>query len=119
MRAIIDRGPGRDLLERAARATPAAVEDRGTGWWFRHTDNATWWSGAVLAHGAAHGLAEGIDAAERFYAGRDAVARFQVRADCPRGLDRSLAERGYRWEAPISLFTAVAGPRPRCTHRRG
>jgi ribosomal protein S18 acetylase RimI-like enzyme len=98
-----------DLLERAARATPPAVEDRGTGWWLRHTDNGTWWSGAVLAHGAAGGLAERIDAAERFYAERDADARFQVCADCPGGLDRSLAERGYRWEATISLLTAVAG----------
>jgi GNAT superfamily N-acetyltransferase len=98
-----------DLLERAARATPPAVEDRSTGWWFRHTDTGTWWSGAVLAHGAADGLARRIDAAERFYAECDAVARFQVCADCPAGLDRSLADRGYRWEAPISLLTAVGG----------
>jgi N-acetylglutamate synthase len=98
-----------DMLERAARGTPAAVEDRGTGWWFRHTDNGTWWSGAVLAHGAADGLAQRIDAAERFYAERGAVARFQVCAGCPGALDRSLAERGYRWKAPISLLTTVAG----------
>ena len=35
------------LLEQAARATPAAVEDRSSGWWLRHTDGRAWWSGAV------------------------------------------------------------------------
>jgi N-acetylglutamate synthase len=100
-----------DVLERAARATPAAVEDRRTGWWLRHTDNGTWWSGAALAHGAADGLARRIEAAERFYAEHDALARFQVCADCPDGLDRSLAGRGYRRKAPISLLTAVADVR--------
>jgi ribosomal protein S18 acetylase RimI-like enzyme len=98
-----------ELLERAARAAPSAVEDRGTGWWLRYTDNATWWSGAVLAHGAADRLAQRVDAAEWFYAERGGVARFQVCADCPAGLDRLLAERGYRWQASISLLTAVAG----------
>ena len=97
-----------DLLERAAHATPAAVEDRRTGWWLRHTDNGTWWSGAALPHGAADGLARRIEASERFYAEHGAPARFQVCADCPDALDRSLAERGYRRDAPISLLTAVA-----------
>ena len=93
------------LLERAARATPAAVEDRSSGWWLRHTDGRAWWSGAVLAHGAADvgRLAERIDAAERFYAEHRATSRFQVCASCPPGLDAMLAERGYRWESPISL----------------
>jgi GNAT superfamily N-acetyltransferase len=98
-----------ELLERAARATPSAVEDRATGWWLRHTDSAAWWSGAVLAHGPADGLAQRIAAAERFYAQQRAVARFQVCSDCPDGLDRSLGERGYRVEAPISLLTAAVG----------
>ncbi|MGH3385253.1 MAG: GNAT family N-acetyltransferase [Nocardioidaceae bacterium] len=95
----------RELLERAARATPAAVEDRSSGWWFRHTDGNAWWSGAVLAHGASDDgrLTERIEAAERFYAERDAAARFQVCPGCPPDLDRMLADRGYRWEAPISL----------------
>lgn len=100
-----------DLLERAARATPAAVEDRGTGWWFRYTDNSTWWSGAVLAHGPADCLDRRIDAAERFYSDRDAVTRFQICTGCPAGLDGSLAERGYRWESPISVLTSVSGTR--------
>ena len=69
-----------ELLERAARATPAAAEDRGSGWWIRYTDGNAWWSGAVLAHDAWDDgrLAERIEVAERFYAGRDAAARFQV-----------------------------------------
>ncbi|MGH8870210.1 MAG: GNAT family N-acetyltransferase [Actinomycetes bacterium] len=102
-----------EMLERAARATPAAVEDRGSGWWFRHTDGNAWWSGAVLAHDASDEgrLAERIEAAECFYAERDAAARFQVCPGCPPDLDRALADRGYRWEAPISLLTRdVAEP---------
>jgi ribosomal protein S18 acetylase RimI-like enzyme len=102
-----------ELLERAARATPAAVEDRRSGWWIRHTDGNAWWSGAVLAHDASHDgrLAERIEAAEHFYAERDAAARFQVCPGCPPDLDRILADRGYRWDAPISLQTMdVAEP---------
>ncbi|MPZ96857.1 MAG: GNAT family N-acetyltransferase, partial [Propionibacteriales bacterium] len=83
-----------ELLERAARATPAAVEDRGSGWWVRHTDGNAWWSGAVLAHDASD---------DGCLAERDTSARFQVCPGCPAGLDRMLADRGYRWEAPISL----------------
>ena len=101
-----------DLLERAARATPPAVEDRRTGWWLRHTDNGTWWSGAALAHDTADGLARRIEAAERFYAEHGAATRFQVCADCPDALDPSLAARGDRREASISLLTAVTGVRP-------
>ena len=98
-----------DLLERAARATPPVVEDRRSGWWQRHNDNGTWWSGAVLAHGPADSLGERIDAAERFYAEREAEARFQICSDCAGGLDAALDEHGYRWDAPISLLTRVAG----------
>lgn len=99
--------PG-ELLERAARASPAAVEDRGSGLWFRHTDGNAWWSGAVLAHNASGDgrLAERIAAAEQFYAERGAAARFQVCPGCPPDLDRALAGRHYRWDAPISLQTA-------------
>jgi ribosomal protein S18 acetylase RimI-like enzyme len=98
-----------DLLERAARATPAAFEDRGSGWWLRYADDSAWWSGAVLAHGPADRLERRIDAAERFYAERDAVACFQVCEDCPAGLDPALAARGYRLHAPIALLTRAAG----------
>ncbi len=96
-----------ELLDRAARATPAAVETRAGGWWLRHTDGNAWWSGAVLAHGAPDDtdLAERIEVAEHFYAAHDATTRFQVCPGCPPDLDLMLAERGYRWEAPISLQT--------------
>ena len=97
-----------DLLDRAARATPPATEDRRSGWWLRHTDNSTWWSGSVLAHGADDALVERIEATERFYAESDAIARFQVCPDCPANLDEALAARGYRWESPILLMTAEA-----------
>jgi len=104
--------PG-ELLERAARATPATVEDRASGWWVRHSDGNAWWSSAVMAHDASDEgrLLERVECAERFYAERDATARFQVCPGCPRDLDRVLADRGYRWEAPISLQTMdVADP---------
>lgn len=112
--AILGRvGVVGDVLARAARATPAAVEACDNGWELRHVDNGTWWSGAVLAHGATQAagaeLERRIDAAEWFYAGLGAVARFQVCADCPAGLDRALDERGYRRESPVRLLTGVAG----------
>lgn len=100
------------LLDRAARATPTAVEDRETGWWLRCTDNGTWWSGAVLAHGASDRLDARIGAVERFYAEHRGVARFQVCDDCPPGLDRALGERGYHLASPVSMLTAVAGGVP-------
>jgi N-acetylglutamate synthase len=65
-------------------------------------------SACHAAHGAADRLGERVDAAERFFAERGAIARFQVCADCPAELDRSLARRSYRWETPISLLTAFA-----------
>jgi N-acetylglutamate synthase len=93
-----------ELLERAARAMPAAVEDRSSGWWLRHTDGGAWWSGAVLAHDATGSdLSERIVAAERFYAEHRATPRFQVCDGCPPGLDPLLAGRRYRWDSPISL----------------
>jgi GNAT superfamily N-acetyltransferase len=97
----------RELLERAARATPATVQERGSGWWLRYTEGLTWWSGAVLPHDPLDEgrLVERIEAAERFYAGRAAVVRFQVCPGCPPGLDRVLAGRGYRWDSPVSLLT--------------
>lgn len=71
--AIVPRvGLTAALLARAARGTPAAYEDSRTVWWFRYSDNSTWWSSAVLAHGPADDLAGRIDAAERFYAERGA-----------------------------------------------
>ncbi len=99
-----------ELLERAARATPTAVEDRSTGWWFRHTDDGTWWAGAALAHGVSDQPARRVEAAERFYARHGAAPRFQVCRDCPPRLDTLLAERGYRWESPISLCTTSVAP---------
>jgi len=102
--------PVGELLERAARALPAAEEERRHGWWLRHTDSSTWWSGAVLAHGpgADDSLEPGVRAAEAFYADRSAPARFQICADCQPGLDATLAERGYHRQCPMSLQVAAA-----------
>jgi ribosomal protein S18 acetylase RimI-like enzyme len=49
-------------------------------------------------------LVRRVVGAEKFYAVRGAVARFQIspRA-CPQGLDRLLAARGYQRESPVSL----------------
>jgi GNAT superfamily N-acetyltransferase len=99
------------LLDRAARATPPAVEDHSSGWWLRHTEGNAWWSGSVIAHGApsddrfAERLVERIVEAERFYARHHASARFQVCPACPADLDPLLGGRGYRRESPISLQT--------------
>ena len=64
----------------------------------------------MLAHGEheAVPLELGVESVERYYAGLDAPARFQVCADCPPDLDGTLARRGYRWESPMSLQVAVA-----------
>ena len=36
-----------ELLERAARATPATVEHQESGWWLRHTEGNAWWHTVV------------------------------------------------------------------------
>ena len=98
-----------ELLERAARALPAADEERRNGWWLRHTDSCMWWSGAVLAH-APSGVVPlelDVDAVETFYGNRGTPARFQVCVDCPPRLDQTLAKRGYRVESPMSLQVAL------------
>lgn len=98
------------LLERAARAVPAAVDEYRHGWWLRHTDSSMWWSGAALVHGASDAmtLGVGLDAAEDFYVSHDAPARFQICAGRPPGLDSTLSDRGYQMESPMSLQIAVA-----------
>ncbi|GIH26819.1 acetyltransferase [Acrocarpospora phusangensis] len=101
----------RGLQERAARALPAEyVEDAG-GWWLRHAPSCSWWIGTVLPHGesAPGELEERVATAEKFYAGRDTIARFQITPGaCPGGLDAFLADRGYQRQSLISLQTAAA-----------
>ncbi len=106
-------------MERAARSTPAAVEDRSSGWWFRHTDSETWWAGAVLAHGVNQQIEDRVTLAERFYVEHDALTRFQVCPACPEDLDAVLAERGYRLEAPIALLVTKGGTPTPCTAAAG
>lgn len=101
----------RGLLDYAANALPAAGEERIRGWRLRHTDSSMWWTGAVLAHAAEvpEALAERICATERFYAVRDASARFQICPACPPALESALDQRGYKAHSPMSL--RVAAPR--------
>ena len=101
------------LQERAARATPAAVQEVRDGDWLRHTDSpTTWWAGAALLHGDAPDVPARVERAERFYAGRGAPARFQVCPACPPDLDDVLAARGYRRSGEVHLLTARTADLP-------
>ncbi|MGK5741070.1 GNAT family N-acetyltransferase [Micromonospora sp. URMC 103] len=109
----------RDLQERAARALPAEHVTWVDGWWLRDAPRCSWWVGSVLPHGPADPahLPHRVVTAERFYADRGAVARFQIcPGACPDGLDGFLAARGYRRDSPMSLQVAatadVAGGTP-------
>ncbi|MFF3545732.1 GNAT family N-acetyltransferase [Streptomyces platensis] len=109
----------RGLQERAARALPAEHVRDVAGWRLRHAPSCSWWVGTVLPHGVAEPdeLGRRILGAEEFYAGRHAVARFQISPGaCPDGLDTVLAERGYRRESVMSLQVAptagVPAPAP-------
>ena len=106
----VDRKLVGALLERAARALPAADEEHRHGWWLRHTDSSMWWSGAVLAHAPSDvvPLKDGVESVENFYADLGAPARFQICAYCPARLDETLAQGGYRLECPMSLQMAAA-----------
>jgi GNAT superfamily N-acetyltransferase len=101
-----------ELLERAVRATPADDEDGTSGWWLRHSDGLLWWAGVALAHGPSDRLADRIVTAEQFFQAHGAVPRFQICGDCPAGLDAALAERGYRYECPMSVLTRRTAGNP-------
>lgn len=99
----------RSLQERAAGALPAEYVERLGDWWLRRSATSSWWMGTVLPHGEVSGdeLIRLIAAAERFYAGCDRPARFQVcPGACAADLDATLAERGYRRGDPMSLRVA-------------
>jgi GNAT superfamily N-acetyltransferase len=100
----------RSLLDRAANAFPAAVDDSSDGWRLRYADGSTWWASAVLAHAATgeRSLDERVCGAEQFYARFGAPARFQVCPGCPPELDEVLARRGYRVEAELTVLVAAA-----------
>lgn len=101
----------RRLQEKAALAFPAEHIEHLDGWWLRHTTSAAWWAGTVLPHAAApsDGLLRRVAAAERFYGRRHVPARFQISPGaCPEHLDALLAQRGYRWDGPLSLQVAEA-----------
>jgi hypothetical protein len=96
----------RSLQERAARALPAGYVEHVDGWWLRHLRAGPWWAGTVLPHGDAGPgeLAGRVIAAEKFYAGRHASARFQISPPaCSEEFDMILAERGYRRRTAMRL----------------
>jgi GNAT superfamily N-acetyltransferase len=99
----------RSLQERAAQAFPGIVLDHLDGWWLRYGDGSAWWTSSVLPHSDAMpaDLPGRIRSVEDFYASHGTCARFQISPGaCPAGLDDALAERGYRFDAPISLQSA-------------
>lgn len=105
----VDVGLVRALQERAARALPPLSVTRTDGWWLRYAPGCSWWVGSVLPHAEPNGveLADLVARAERFYAARGATVRFQICPPaCPDELDGLLADRGYRWESPMSLRIA-------------
>jgi len=110
--AAASRGAGLGLLDRAANAVPAAVEEIKHGWRLRWVDSTIWWAGACLAHsGSADQILDpAIRVVEGFYSQRGGPARFQVCPECPAGLDATLAARGYRWTTPMNLQVASAAP---------
>lgn len=106
-----ERATVRALQERAARALPAEYAEEAEGWWLRHAPDCSWWVGTVLPHGGdvpPDELERRVSRAEAFYAGRGAVARFQISPGaCPERLDAVLAGRGYRRRSPVSLRVAA------------
>ncbi len=111
--SLIPRRPVtvRALQERAARALPAEHVEHVGGWWLRHSSSPSWWIATVLPHGEARQdeLARRISVAERFYADFGMPTSFQITPGaCPADLDKTLAERGYRWDGPMSLQVALA-----------
>jgi N-acetylglutamate synthase len=102
----------RGLQERAALALPAQHVEEVDGWWLRHAPSCVWWAGSVLPHGDAGpgDVVRRVVAAEDFYAGHGAAARFQISPGaCPDALDTVLAERGYRHHGVMSLQVASTG----------
>ena len=89
--------PGIPLLdELMANAWPPAVVERRGGWRLRWTDGVTRRANSVLPSGDGEPIDELVDAAEAFYAARDAPARFQVStASAPPALVDHLRARGY------------------------
>jgi N-acetylglutamate synthase len=110
-------GPSTDppalLIDRlAASAWPAATAELLDGWLLRHTpgvarrrsNSALPPPGATVA-----GRGEVLDAVERFYARRGQPAVVQVSpAELHGQLDRELAARGYRRQAPTVVLATPA-----------
>ena len=97
------------LLERAARAVPATVEQVRAGCRLRATDcTATWWAGAALLHDPPGDTEAAVDEAERFAAAQGVSCLVQVCPGCPPDLHAVLDHRGYAHVDEVSLRVAPA-----------
>ena len=101
------------LENNAVRAWPAEECLHVAGWGMRFTPRATTRraNSAFLADESDYSSLDLLtDAVESFYHARDRLPRFQIAADRSRdGLDQTLAERGYKIEAPVLVQCARAG----------
>lgn len=97
------------IEELAANAWPAAIFQEVDGWRLRFNWGTTRRANSVWPNedGGVLSLDEKLAVVEEFYARRQAPARFQM---CPvaqpADLDRRLADRGYRLDAPTLVQTA-------------
>ncbi|GIE30955.1 hypothetical protein Ait01nite_040000 [Actinoplanes italicus] len=92
----------------AVGAWPSTYAEQAGGWLLRHTPGV----GKRRNNSALPppGAVAGIDAAEDFYRERDMPVIVQVSpAEEHVALDRALAERGYRHDAPTLVLAASAG----------
>lgn len=96
------------LLEQlSANAWPAAVNQWLDGWLLRYADGVSRRANSVLALSGEEGaFEERLRAVEEFYSRRGLPARFHLSPASPPDLDRRLAERGYRVDAPTWVQTA-------------
>jgi N-acetylglutamate synthase len=91
------------------RAHPAEHAEDDRGWRLRLAPGCAWWVGTVQPHRDADRpeVVKRVLDAERFYAGHETPARFQITPPaCPATLDAVLARRAYGRRSPMSLQVA-------------
>ncbi len=92
-----------------ARAHPAEHAEDDRGWRLRLAPGCAWWVGTVQPHHDADRpeVVQRVLDAERFYAGQQTPARFQISPPaCPATLDAVLAGRAYGRRSAMSLQVA-------------
>jgi GNAT superfamily N-acetyltransferase len=122
------------LLDRAARALPAAAEQRDRGWWLRHAGDGAWWPGAVIPHGTPgqrrapaarrRGVARQILATIGEWAAAHGAPRLYLQAEESNHAARRLYESmGFTplttYHYRVSPTPATPSPPPAAVPRRG